>query len=78
MAADPSSWLALRLGWPAQALIVVRLVQASTRAARAEGELAGLREALTRADAAPAQAHAELALARKGWLERVLEMVRRR
>jgi hypothetical protein len=60
------------------ALLRQGLVQASTRAARAEGELAGLREALTRADAALAHANAELALARKGWLERLLEAVRRR
>jgi hypothetical protein len=79
------------------------LLDARERAARAEGELAGLREALVgearrsadllasleleraRADAALAAERsrgdrlaAELALARKGWLERLLEAVRRR
>jgi hypothetical protein len=62
------------------------------RAARAEGELVGLREALARADAALTRVEAalvaeraradrlvaELALARKGWLERLLEALRRR
>jgi len=60
-------------------------MQASTRAARAEGELSGLREALARADTALAQARGDLADARKElvearrpWLERLLETVRRR
>ena len=72
------------------------LLAAHERAARAEGELAGLREALARADvtlaaersrgegectalrAQVAVLQAALADARKGWLERVLEAVRRR
>ena len=72
--------------------LLLDLLDARERAARAEGELAGLREALTtearrstdlqavleleraRAD----RLEAALAEARKGWLERVLEAVRRR
>jgi chromosome segregation ATPase len=67
------------------ALLRQELADASSRAARAEGELAGLREALARADNALgqtrgdlAEARQELAEARKGWLERLLEAVRRR
>jgi hypothetical protein len=72
--------------------LLLDLLDARERAARAEGELAGLREALatearrstdlqavlelerTRAD----RLEAALAEARKGWLERVLEAIRRR
>ena len=60
-------------------------MQASTRAARAEGELSGLREALTRADTALAQARGDLADARKELAEarrpmlvRLVEAIRRR
>jgi hypothetical protein len=67
------------------ALLREELAAASSRAARAEGELMGLREALARADTALAQtrsdlaeARHELAEARRGWLERLLEAVRRR
>ncbi len=67
------------------ALLRHELVQASTRAARAEGELSGLREALTRADTALAQARGdladarkELAEARKPMLVRFVEAIRRR
>ena len=67
------------------ALLREELAAASIKAARADGELAGLREALARADVALAQARGdladarrELAEARKGWLERVLEALRRR
>jgi hypothetical protein len=72
--------------------LLLDLLDARERAARAEGELAGLREALAtearrstdlqavleleraRAD----RLEAALAEARKGWLERLLEAVRRR
>ncbi len=71
------------------------LLAAHERAARAEGELAGLREALARADvtlaaersrgegectalrAQVAVLQAALADARKGWLERLIEAVRK-
>jgi ABC-type branched-subunit amino acid transport system substrate-binding protein len=46
--------------------------------ARAEGELAGVRVALAAVEAERDRLAAELALARKGWLERVLEAVRRK
>jgi hypothetical protein len=59
--------------------------KAREEAAALRGELAGLRETLARADAerdrALAQAErltAELALARTGWLERLLAAIRRR
>jgi hypothetical protein len=55
------------------------------RAARAEGELAaelrhslGLAEALARSDTRAERLEAALAEARKGWLERLLEALRRR
>jgi hypothetical protein len=72
--------------------LLLDLLDARERAARAEGELAGLREALTtearrstdlqavlkleraRAD----RLEAALALASKGWLERLLEAARKR
>jgi hypothetical protein len=60
------------------AMLREELAAASSRADRAEGELAGLREALTRADASLEHARQELAEARRGWLERLLEVVRRR
>ena len=71
--------------------LLLDLLDARERAARAEGELAGLREALAtearrstdlqavleleraRAD----RLEAALALARKGWLERLIEVLRR-
>jgi chromosome segregation ATPase len=67
------------------AILRDELVEALTRASRAEGELAGFREALadvrtqldrteTRAD----RLEAALADARKSWLARLLEAVRRR
>jgi hypothetical protein len=67
------------------AVLREELVDALTRASRVEGELVGVRETLadvrTRLDKAEARADrlaAELAEARKGWLERLLEVVRRR
>jgi hypothetical protein len=67
------------------ALFHEQISELTSRASRAEGELAGLREALTRADAGLVQARSdladarrELAEARKGWLERLLEAVRRK
>jgi hypothetical protein len=67
------------------ALLREHVEELTSRASRAEGELAGVREALVRADASLAQARTdlaeirrELAEARKGWLERLLEAVRRR
>jgi chromosome segregation ATPase len=67
------------------ALLREELAEASSRAARAEGELAGFREALARADSTLEQARGdlvearrELTEARKGWLERLLEAMRRK
>ena len=61
------------------------LLAAHERAARAEGELAGLREALATEARRSAELlaradrfEAALTLARKGWLERVLEAVRKK
>jgi hypothetical protein len=98
---DPSH--ALSANGSAEPDLLPDLLAARERAARAEGELAGLREALAtearrsadllasleleraRADAALAaerargdRLEAALAEARKGWLERLLEAVRRK
>ena len=50
---------------------------ARLEAAQAKGELAGLRVALATVEAERDRLAADLALARKSWLERVLEAVRR-
>jgi hypothetical protein len=52
--------------------------EAREEAAVLRGELVGIREVLARSDAERDRLAAELAEARKGWLERVLEAVRRK
>jgi hypothetical protein len=54
------------------------LLEARDRAARAEAALVEVRAALAREQARADRLEAELAEARKGWLERLLEAVRRR
>jgi hypothetical protein len=54
------------------------LTEARVAAAHAEGKAAALAAALDYEHAERSRLAAELAEARKGWLERVLEAVRRR